>query len=60
MKADSYDKGMEQGIEHGIEQERINSDQKIREEKYAIAINAKRMGLSVSDISKLTGLDNPD
>jgi predicted transposase/invertase (TIGR01784 family) len=60
LKADLYDKGMEQGIERGIEQgieqEKINSDQKIKEEKLAIAIQAKKMGLSVSDISKLTGL----
>jgi predicted transposase/invertase (TIGR01784 family) len=64
LKADSYDKGMEQGIKQGIEQgikqrieqEKINSDQKIKEEKLAIAIQAKKMGLSVSDISKLTGL----
>jgi predicted transposase YdaD len=54
------EQGIEQGIKHGLEQgiiqEKLNSDQKIREEKLAIAINAKKMGLSVSDISKLTGL----
>ena len=49
IRADSFGSGMEQGIEQGIERG-------IEREKMDIARNAKIMGLTATDISRLTGL----
>jgi hypothetical protein len=43
MMQEAMEQGLEKGIEKGIEQEKINSDQKIRDEKLSIAIHAKKM-----------------
>ena len=60
IKADAFGKGIEQGIEKGIEQEKINSDQKIKENALTIAKNLKKLGISNSDISKATGLSEQE
>ena len=57
---DAFDKGIEQGIEQGIwkgiEQEKKESDKKIKAEKLGIASTLKRIGILNSDISVATGL----
>lgn len=57
---DAFDKGIEQGIEigimQGLEKEKQHIEETIKAGKLAIAINAKQMGMTLSDISKLTGL----
>ena len=65
---DAFDKGIEQGVEQGIEigilqgieQEKQHSEKKINAEKLAIALNARKMGIALSAISKLTGLSEQE
>jgi predicted transposase/invertase (TIGR01784 family) len=61
---DAFDKGIEQGIEQGIgqgiEQEKKHSDQKIKAEKFGIAKNLRKLGVSNSAISEATGLSEQE
>lgn len=61
---DAFDKGIEQGIEigimQGLEKEKQHIEETIKEEKLTVAINAKRMGMTLSEISKLTGLSEQE
>jgi predicted transposase/invertase (TIGR01784 family) len=61
---DAFDKGIEQGIEigimQGLEKEKQHIEETIKAGKLAITINAKRMGMTLSDISKLTGLSEQE
>ena len=57
---DAYDKGIEQGLWPGIEQEKKHSDEKIKIEKLGIAKNLKKVGVSNSDISETTGLSEQE
>lgn len=52
IKADAYSNGFEQGIE----QEKVNSERKIKE----MARNLKRIGIGVSEISIVTGLSDEE
>ncbi len=49
-------KGIEQGIELGIEQEKINSEKKLQERNIEIAKNLIKIGMKLEDISNSTGL----
>ena len=73
MMADSFETGMEQGeergilkgikqgLEQGIEQGIKQGFEKgIEQEKLILAKNALKMGLPITDISKLTGLSEQD
>ena len=61
---DAFDKGIENGIEigimQGIEQEKQHSEERIKEGKFAIALNAKKMGMTLTDIVRLTGLSEQE
>jgi predicted transposase/invertase (TIGR01784 family) len=61
---DAFDKGIEQGIEigimQGLEKEKQHIEETIKAGKLVIAINAKLMGMTLSDISKLTGLSEQE
>ena len=55
------EQGLEQGIEQGIKQGLEQGIEKgIEQEKLILAKNALKMGLPITDISKLTGLSEQD